>query len=76
MFLDLTNTINIGFSRTLVFHTVHDNKLVWGLLNNSKLDNLDLVSRSQVCQKHKLQVVFLPDMYIYIKKVSICDDQC
>ena len=35
---------------------MHDDHISWGLHCHSRFDDLDLVSRSQVCQKCKLQI--------------------
>ena len=40
-----------------VFQTLHDHKVVRGLANHSRFDDLDLTSKSQVCQNDKLQIV-------------------
>ena len=40
------------------FQTLHDYNLAWGLAVHTRFDDLDLISRSQVCQNHKLQIVF------------------
>ena len=34
-----------------VFQTLGENNLAWGLAIHTRLDDLDLVTRSQVCQK-------------------------
>ena len=36
---------------------MHDYNLAEGLASHTRFDNLDLISRSQVCQNHKLQIV-------------------
>ena len=44
-----------------VFQTLHINDLGWGLVIHTRIDDLDLISRSQVCQTHKLQFFFFKD---------------
>ena len=41
------------------FQTLHYYSLSRSLPIDSRFDDLDLVPRSQVCQNHKLKVVFL-----------------
>ena len=41
-----------------VFQTLHDYDLAWGLAIHIRIDEFDLISRSQVCQNHKLLIVF------------------
>ena len=48
-----------GHCSSDIFRTLHDYVLVWGLPIHTEFDDFDLVSRSQVCQNHKLQIVFL-----------------
>ena len=44
-----------------VFQTLCDHKFAQGLANHTIFDDLDLISRSQVCQNHELQIVgFIP----------------
>ena len=45
----------LGCCQSKVFKTSHDYNLAWDLHWHFKFDNL--VSRSQVCQKHTLQIV-------------------
>ena len=40
------------------FQTVRDYYLARGLAIHTRFDDLDLISRSQVCQNHKLQIGF------------------
>ena len=47
-----------GHCSSKVFQTLYQN-LAWGLPIHTRFDDLDLVSRSQVCQNNKLQIVFL-----------------
>ena len=37
---------------------MHDYNFAQGLAIHTRFDDLDLISRSQVCQNHKLQIVF------------------
>ena len=48
-----TDTVQGFFCTTLQY----DN-LAWDLTIHARFDDLDLVSVSQVCQNHKLQIVF------------------
>ena len=60
MFSDLTKVKCWHFDRQRsreVFQTLHDHKLARGLANHSRFDDLDLTSKSQVCQSDKLQIV-------------------
>ena len=41
-----------------VFQTLRDYNLAQGLSVHIRFDDLDLISRSQICQDHKLQIVF------------------
>ena len=41
-----------------LFQTLHYYNLAWGLLIHTRIDDLDLVSRSQVCQNYNLEIVF------------------
>ena len=41
-----------------VFQTLCDYNLAQGLTVHTKFDDRDLISRSQVCQNHKLQIDF------------------
>ena len=41
-----------------VFQTLRDYNLAWGLAIHTRFDDLDLISRLQVDQNHKLQIVF------------------
>ena len=61
VFPDLTTTFSLAFSWTLseVFQLLHYFNFAWGLPIHLRFDDFDLVSRSQVCQNHKLQIVFL-----------------
>ena len=55
------NNFNFGFlvdTLKEVFQTVHNYDLAWGLAIHTRFYYLDLISRSQVCQIHKLQIVF------------------
>ena len=44
-----------------VFQIVYDYNLAWGLAIHTRFDNHDLISRSHICQNHKLQIVFCLD---------------
>ena len=41
-----------------VFQTLRDFNSARGLAIRNRFDDLDLISRSQVCQNHKLQILF------------------
>ena len=61
MFSDLTRTIMLTFWHTClreVFQTLHDYNLAWDLVLviHTRFNDLDLISKSQVCQNHKLQI--------------------
>ena len=61
MFSDLTKTLSWLFGgRCLrrVFQTLRDYDLAQDPAIRTRFDDLDLISRSQVCQNHKLQIVF------------------
>ena len=62
MFSDMMKTFNIGFwggnCLREVFQTLCDYDLAHGLAIHTRLDDLDLILRSQVCQNLKLQIVF------------------
>ena len=61
MFSDLAETLLLAFLQTLFerdfFQTLHRYNLAQGLPSDTMFDDLDLVSRLQVCQNHKLQIV-------------------
>ena len=40
-----------------VFQTLHDYNVAQDLAIRTRCDDLDLISRSQVCPNHKLQIV-------------------
>ena len=42
-----------------VFQTLHDYNLALGLAVHTRFDDLDLISRSQVCENHKTANCFL-----------------
>ena len=62
-----------------VFQTLHDYYLARGLAIHTRFYDLDLISRSQVCQNHRLRIVFsfLPTVVqwcmvtTYIKKIKL-----
>ena len=63
MLSDLTQKkpLMLAFWQTLfreVFQTVCGHNLAQGPAIHTRFDDLDLISRSQVCQNHKLQIVF------------------
>ena len=61
VFPNSTETLLLAFLGTLFnqgFKFEYYN-LAWGLPINFRFDQLELVSRSQVCQNHKLAIVFL-----------------
>ena len=65
MFYGLTKTLTLTFWQTLLreaFQTLRDYNLAWGLAIHARFDNLDhktlTISRSQICQNHKLEIVF------------------
>ena len=86
MFTDLTKK-TLAFSRTLfkqVFQPLLYYSLALGLLVHTRFDDLDHVSRLQVCQSHRLQMLLdscplsfkhcivltlPPPVFAYIKKV-------
>ena len=41
-----------------MFQTLHDYDLAWGPAIHTRFDDLDLISRSEVSQNHKKQIVF------------------
>ena len=41
-----------------VFQTLLEYKLAWGLADHARCDDLDRISRSQVCQNQNLHIVF------------------
>ena len=43
-----------------VFQKLHDHNFAHGLAIHTGCDDLDHISRSQVCQNDKLQIVFRP----------------
>ena len=58
MFSDFRRT-NVGFLVDFIYETsfkLHDCNLAWGLPIHTRFDDLYLISRSQVCQNHKLQI--------------------
>ena len=61
MFFDLTRTLTLAFWQTLweVFQTLCDYNFARDLAIHNRFGDLDLVSRSQICQNHKLQNCFL-----------------
>ena len=63
VFSDLKETLTLAFWRTLFnggFQTLRVYNLARGLAMHTRFDDLDLISRSQVCQNDKLQIVFRP----------------
>ena len=50
----------------VVFKTLHNYNLAWGLPICTRFGDLDLVSKSQVCQNHKLQIVFFSFLYTIV----------
>ena len=66
MFSDLTKTLTLAFWQTVFeggISSLCDYNLVWGLAACTRLDDRDLISRSQVCQNHKLQIAF--EIYVH-----------
>ena len=57
-FRDITDMIFQGHSSSKVFQTLYHYDLALGLPIHTRFDDLDAVSRSQVCYKHKLQIAF------------------
>ena len=52
---------DIGFladSVREVFKILHGYNLAWGLAIHTRFDDLDLISRSRVCQNYKQYIVF------------------
>ena len=47
----------LGHCLREIFQTLHDYNLAWDLQVRTWFDDLDLVSRSHMCQKHKVQIV-------------------
>ena len=61
MLFDLTKTLTLTLCRCHlrgVFQTLYDNNLAMDLTVHTIFDDLDLISRSQVCQNYSLQIVF------------------
>ena len=61
MLFDLTKTLTLTLCRHHlrgVFQTLCDNNLAMDLTVHTIFDDLDLISRSQVCQNDTLQIVF------------------
>ena len=57
---DMSKTSTLAFRRTLFKGDISnfaDCNLAQGLVIHNRTDDLDLISRSKVCQVHKLQVV-------------------
>ena len=62
VFPDVIKTLLLtfyGHCSIKVFQTLQYYNLACGLLIHTRLDDLELISRSQVCQNHKLQFLFL-----------------
>ena len=61
MSFDLTKTLYCchfgGHCLREVFQILHDYNLHQGLAIHSRFDDLDVISKSQVYQNHKLQIV-------------------
>ena len=63
VFSHIMNMINIKLCRIVIligFFT----SLLWGQQIHTKCGGLDLISRSQMCQSHKLQIVSLKIFYL------------
>ena len=62
MFSDLTKTLSLAFWQTLfkggLSNLCMTMTFARGLAIYTRFDDLDLIARSQVCQNHKLQIVF------------------
>ena len=61
MFCDLTKTLMLTFKGTLFKGGLSNLVFFYlarGRVVHTRFDDLDLISRSQVCQKHTLQIVF------------------
>ena len=59
----------LGHHLNKIFQTVHNYDPAWGLHCHSRLDELDFVSKSQVCQEYKLQILcfgFLSSVVFWI----------
>ena len=61
VFSDLTRDLNVGFSADTVYRRSFKlcmiNNLAWGLAVHTRCDDIELISRSQVHQNHKQQIV-------------------
>ena len=61
MFSDSTKALMLvfgGHGLREAFQFLHDSNLDRGPAIYTRFDELDLISRSQLCQNHKLQIVF------------------
>ena len=58
MFPDLTKTLTLDFLMDTIFQTLHDYNFARGLAVHTRFDDLECISRSQVCEILKLQIVF------------------
>ena len=52
----LKDAVQASFFLLFFFQNLHYYNFAWGLPNYTRFDYLDLVSRSKVCQNHKLQL--------------------
>ena len=58
-------------SLSKVFQTLRDYNLAWGLQCHSRLDDFDFVSKSQVCQKYKLQIACFGLLSLVVKRCMV-----
>ena len=74
MFSDLTKALMSAFWRTLFkggFETLRGHNIALGRAIHARFDDLDLTPRSQVCQNHKLQIIFLDSYPFQLKRCMV-----
>ena len=54
-----------------IFQTLHDYSLAWYLHFHGRFDDLDFVSRSQVYQKYKLQILLCRLLFRFLSTVVL-----
>ena len=78
-------TETLAFWQTLFkggLSNIRGYNLAWGLAIHTRCDDLDLISRSQVCPNHKLKIVFLILVHCSINNArllhtfALCDWEC
>ena len=52
-----------------VFQTLHDYNLAFGLAIHTRFDDLDLISRSQGCQKYEVKIVLFRFLFRFLSTV-------